>query len=133
MDNCIDELSIILPQAEISTLETPGGFEIPVTVEYAFENYHPDVVIAFGVIIKGATDHADLIAASITNSLQDSAVRRVKPVIHEVLLVNDEEQAYARCIGSDLNRGREAARAAHKMHQLFSDNSIASSSRKAPF
>ena len=70
-------------------------------------------------LLKGQTAHADMIAQSITNSLQEIAVRKVKPVIHEVLLVNDLDQAYARCIGSDLNRGKEAARAFHKMLKTF--------------
>jgi 6,7-dimethyl-8-ribityllumazine synthase len=43
------------------------------------------------------------------------------PIIHEVLLVEDEKQAYARCIGSNLNRGREAARIAASMVDIFNE------------
>ena len=120
LDNCIEELRELLPKSQIHVVETPGGFEVPVTVEHVFETLQPHVVIAFGVIIRGGTPHADLIASSITDSLQEIAVRRIKPVIHEVLLVNDEDQAYARCIGSELNRGREAARAACEIVRTFS-------------
>ena len=45
----------------------------------------------------------------------------IRPVIHEVLLVEDEKQAYARCIGHQLNRGREAARAAAAMIDIFQE------------
>jgi 6,7-dimethyl-8-ribityllumazine synthase len=38
-----------------------------------------------------------------------------------VLVVNDEKQAYARCIGKPLNRGREAARAAAAMIGVFQE------------
>jgi 6,7-dimethyl-8-ribityllumazine synthase len=37
------------------------------------------------------------------------------------LLVADEKQAYARCIGNQLNRGREAARAAAAMIDTFQE------------
>ena len=133
LDNCISELTEILPNAKISVIETPGAFEIPVAVEHAFERIEPDVVIALGVIIRGGTQHADLIAASITNSLQQTAVSRIKPVIHEVLLVNDEDQAYARCIGSDLNRGKEAARAASQIIKTLSLPAEVHSVKKTPF
>jgi 6,7-dimethyl-8-ribityllumazine synthase len=43
----------------------------------------------------------------------------MRPIINEVLLVEDEKQAYARCIGSQINRGREAARAAASMIDVF--------------
>jgi 6,7-dimethyl-8-ribityllumazine synthase len=33
--------------------------------------------------------------------------------------VEDEKQAYARCIGANLNRGREAARTAAAMIDVF--------------
>jgi len=52
------------------------------------------------------------VAKSVTNGLQQLALEFSTPVIHEVLLVEDEKQAYARCIGTKLNRGREAARSA---------------------
>ncbi|MDB6079877.1 MAG: 6 7-dimethyl-8-ribityllumazine synthase, partial [Akkermansiaceae bacterium] len=81
----------------------------------------PACVIALGVILKGATSHADMIASSVTRSLQELAIAYKVPVIHEVLLVEDEKQAYARCIGANLNRGREAARVAAAMVDVFSE------------
>jgi 6,7-dimethyl-8-ribityllumazine synthase len=78
-------------------------------------------VIALGLIIRGSTAHADLVAESVTTSLQQLAVDHRVPIIHEVLLVDDEKQAYARCIGANINRGREAARAATSMIDIFQE------------
>lgn len=119
LNHCEKELEDILPTSSIIVLETPGSFEVPVTVQHALDKYQPDIIIAFGVILRGATAHADLIAASITNSLQEIAVRSGKPIIHEVLLLNDIEQAKERCLDLKLNRGVEAARAACAMAELF--------------
>ena len=60
-------------------------------------------------------------AKSVTDALQRLAVESLRPVIHEVLLVEDEKQAYARCIGAQLNRGKEAARAAASMIDIFQE------------
>jgi 6,7-dimethyl-8-ribityllumazine synthase len=78
-----------------------------------------DAVIALGVIIRGATEHADLVGASVTDALQKIAVAHVTPVIHEVLLVSSEEQARERTMGTEMNRGTEAARTAISMVTLF--------------
>ncbi|MDP4638737.1 MAG: 6,7-dimethyl-8-ribityllumazine synthase, partial [Verrucomicrobiales bacterium] len=72
-----------------------------------------------GVIIRGSTAHADLIAASITRSLADTGVSHLIPVIHEVLLVENADQAEARTLGDELNRGREAAEAAVAMIEVM--------------
>ncbi|WP_193213342.1 6,7-dimethyl-8-ribityllumazine synthase [Luteolibacter marinus] len=123
VDNTVEELSELMPQTRVDIVRVPGAFEIPVTVANVLDRGEnpPACVIALGVILKGSTGHADLIAASITDSLMSLAVKYKVPVIHEVLLVEDEKQAYARCIGSNLNRGREAARIAASMVDIFSE------------
>jgi 6,7-dimethyl-8-ribityllumazine synthase len=121
VENAVEELGELLPHARIDLVRVPGAFEIPATIELVFSRDLPSVVIALGVIIRGATSHADLVATSVTEALQQLAIDHRKPIIHEVLLVEDEKQAYARCIGTKLNRGREAARAAAAMVEVFQE------------
>lgn len=130
--HCLNELTEILPHAEVMTYETPGSFEIPVMTQFCLNKHQANVVITLGLIIRGETAHADLIAQSITNSLQQIALTHATPVIHEVLLLNNTEQADARCHGEQLNRGREAARAAFHMLKSFNSDPEAAT-KPTPF
>lgn len=121
VDNAIEELSELVPQGRVDLIRVPGAFEIPMMVAAVLERDPPSCVIALGVIIRGATEHADLVGRSVTDALQHLAVSALRPIIHEVLVVNDEKQAYARCIGTQLNRGREAARAAAAMIDVLQE------------
>lgn len=121
VENAIDELGELVPQGRVDLIRVPGAFEIPVMAASILDRDPPACIIALGLIIRGATQHADLIASSITDALQRLAVKSLRPVIHEVLLVEDEKQAYARCIGAQLNRGREAARAAAAMIDIYQE------------
>jgi 6,7-dimethyl-8-ribityllumazine synthase len=96
----------------------PGAFEIPVVVQEVAAAQQVDAVIALGVIIQGATMHADLIGRSVTEALQQIALKHRTPVIHEVLLLDDEIQARQRCIDEKLNRGTEAARSAARIAEV---------------
>jgi len=114
------EIEKILPNTSIDIHRVPGAFEIPVVVESLCQSSDkPDVVIALGIIIRGSTAHADLIAATITNSLQQSAIDHLIPVIHEVLLLDNESQAEERALGERINRGIESAQAAAAMIKVF--------------
>lgn len=119
VENAIEELGELVPHGRVDLIRVPGAFEIPVMVASVLERDPPACIIALGLIIRGATGHADLIGRSVTDALQQLALRSLRPVIHEVLLLDDEKQAYARCIGSQMNRGREAARAAASMIDVF--------------
>lgn len=110
--NARAELIAIHPGARVDTFPAPGSFEIPLLVSLLAKRGKYDAILGLGVIIEGKTAHADLIAATITQSLQQTSLAHGVPVIHEVLLVKNEAQARERCIGAKLNRGREAARAA---------------------
>ncbi len=105
------ELQTIEPTAEITRVVAPGAFEVPLIVQAMLERGKCHAVIALGVILRGQTAHADLIARSITEALLRLSLEYRIPVIHEVLLLENEEQARVRCLDPDLNRGIEAARA----------------------
>lgn len=115
IENTTEELGILTASTQIKVVRVPGAYEIPVMVETILRREQPTCVITLGLIIRGQTAHGDMVAESVTHALQTIAVSHAIPVIHEVVLVSDEKQAYARCIGADLNRGREAARAAVSM------------------
>lgn len=110
-----ETLQRLAPQIEVKTIRVPGAFEIPLPVIAVSDQDNTLAVIALGVIIRGATAHADLIAQSITHQLHEISVNTLVPVIHEVLLLDNLEQAEARTKGEELNRGREAAEAAVEM------------------
>ena len=114
------ELMILVPQCSIETFEVPGAFEIPVVLQEIAHRGGFDAIIALGVIIEGETLHADLIGRSVTTALQDIALRFRTPVIHEVLLVRNEDQAKVRTLNEGNNRGIEAARAAVRVAATMS-------------
>jgi 6,7-dimethyl-8-ribityllumazine synthase len=66
----------------------------------------------------------------VANALQQVALKHAIPVIHEVLLVGTEEEARERCLGKDLNRGTEAARAAFSV--LRTKQQLQNSAAKRP-
>jgi len=121
VENAIKELGELIPQGRVDLIRVPGAFEIPVMVASVLDRDPPTCVIALGLIIRGSTQHADLVGNSVTDALQQLAIKSLRPIIHEVLLLDDEKQAYARCIGAQLNRGREAARAAAAMIDVFQE------------
>ena len=121
VENAVDEIDEIASNARIDLVRVPGAFEIPVVCKAIIEEEEPDCIIALGCIIRGGTGHADLVATSVTEALQGLALSKTTPIIHEVLLVEDEKQAYARCIGKKLNRGREAARSAVDIVEIMGE------------
>ncbi|MCL4158588.1 UNVERIFIED_CONTAM: hypothetical protein GTU68_059192 [Idotea baltica] len=121
VENALQEIQLYTNAPRVDLIRVPGAFEIPVVVKTLLEEEKPDCVIALGCIIRGGTSHADLVATSVTNSLQQLALDYATPIIHEVLLVEDEKQAYARCIGATLNRGKEAARSALDVIEVMSE------------
>lgn len=115
------ELETIAPNMPLSIHEVPGAFEIPLLVQEVAERGSVDGIAAFGVIIAGETAHAQLIATNVTESLQQCALRYRLPVIHGVLLVENEAQARVRCLEPEGNRGIEAARSLVRMVQTLGD------------
>ncbi len=106
------EINELEPGAKIQIVWAPGSFEIPVLAKTVLKHKRCDVVLALGVLLQGETSHALLVAQAVTSALQDLALEFTTPVINEVLLLDNEDHAKARCLDLEMNRGTEAARAA---------------------
>jgi 6,7-dimethyl-8-ribityllumazine synthase len=107
-----DELLAVAPQSETTVIRVPGSFEIPIGVQALIEHRQVDAVLAFGVIFDGETMHAELIAGAVTTALMNLSLQHKIPVLHEVLVVKNDQQATERCLMPKINRGVEAGRAA---------------------
>ena len=121
VDHTAVELMRVVPNARLILHQVPGAFEIPIVVQElaARADSEIDVIVALGVILQGETEHANLLARTVTDALQQIALNHRLPVIHQVLTCKDEAQAKVRCIDAKFNRGTEAARAAVSMSNLL--------------
>lgn len=115
VDGLVDSAVQVLEDHTVLVRRVPGAFEIPLAVQRLLETHEADAVLTFGLIWQGETPHADLIGKEVTRALMDLSLEYDTPVLHAVLMVRTEDQAKARCLGTDLNRGRETAEAALSM------------------
>ena len=104
----------------IKVVRVPGAYEIPVVVARLLRGRQAFAgIICLGVIIRGETSHAGQIGAAVSASLARLQIEHGIPVIHEVLLLENEAQARARCLARTHNRGAEAAQTALEMARVM--------------
>ncbi len=119
--HCTDELRTLSPASTVGLHLVPGAFEIPIVVQEVARQKNADAIVALGAILQGETPHAEHLAQSVTQALQQISLEHGIPVINVVLSLNDEEQARKRCLEDEINRGTEAARAAFEMANLLAE------------
>lgn len=102
-----EELSV----SEVTVLRVPGALELPLAVLELAEN-GCDAVVAIGTVIKGATDHYDIVVRESSRGIADVSRAKRVPVANAILAVHDADQAVERSAPGPSNRGREAVDAA---------------------
>ena len=111
----------ILPK-NLEIVRVPGAFETPVVVAHlaARKGEHRfDAIIGLGVILQGATSHAEHIGTAVTQAFAAIQVNYLVPIVHEVLVFTDSSQARERCLSEEHNRGTEAANTALEMARVL--------------
>lgn len=120
LEGCIDEL--IRQGADdknISLFWTPGAFEIPQVLARLCAAKGYDAFIVLGAIIRGDTPHFEYIAAELTKGITALSLQHGIPVSLGVITADTLEQAIERAGTKQGNRGRDAARTAVEMADLF--------------
>lgn len=104
---------------QVTVVWVPGANEIPLAADRlaAQGGYH--AVIALGVVIQGATDHADLINAQVARALAQISLARSLPVLNAVVCANNLEQAVERAGSKAGNKGWDGALAAIEMASVL--------------
>lgn len=106
--------------AKVQIVRVPGAYEIPVVAKKLSAN-NPGLagILCLGVILRGETTHAAHIGEAVSGALMQIQLAHQIPVIHEVLLLENEAQARIRCLGGKHNRGMEAAQTALEMARVM--------------
>jgi 6,7-dimethyl-8-ribityllumazine synthase len=108
-------------KASVRIVRVPGAYEIPAVAARLARRKSPQfaAVVCLGVILRGETTHAQHIGEAVSHALVDIQVETEVPVIHEVLLLENRQQADVRCLSKDHNRGLEAAQTALEMARIM--------------
>ena len=112
--------------AKVQIVRVPGAYEIPVVAAKLAGSSRPTphaprpaAIICLGVILRGETTPAQHIGEAVSQALMQIQIQHGVPVIHEVLLLENEKQATARCLNPKHNRGVEAAQTALEMARVM--------------
>lgn len=97
-------------EKNITILEVPGSWEIPLIVKNLAQNKTCDGIVACGIIMKGDTYHFEILAEECARSLMSISLEFNIPVAFEILATYNLAQAKKRSTGKS-NKGIEAANA----------------------
>ena len=105
-------------EKDVTVVWVPGANELPFAVKKLAVKRGLDAVIALGVVIQGATPHADLINSQVARSLAGISLETRIPVINSVVCADNLEQAIERCGTKAGNKGWNGAQSAIEMANL---------------
>ncbi len=100
--------------SRLTVLRVPGALEVPLAARSLALN-GCDAIVGIGAIVKGETDHYDIVVRESSAGLTRVSLDTGVPVTNAILAVHDFSQATERSGEGDSNRGAEAAEAAVRM------------------
>ena len=97
---------------DISIAWVPGSFELPVVAKVFAESGKYDAIICLGAVIRGETDHYNMVANQSASGIASVGRETGIPTIFGVLTTENMDQAINRSGGKSGNLGSNSAIAA---------------------
>ncbi|MDA0734053.1 MAG: 6,7-dimethyl-8-ribityllumazine synthase [Chloroflexi bacterium] len=103
---------------DITLAWVPGSFELPVVAKAFGQSGQYDAVICLGAVIRGETDHYEMVANQAAAGISAAGRETGIPTVFGVLTTENMEQAINRAGGKSGNLGSNAASAAIETARL---------------
>ena len=105
--------------SDITTVEVPGAFELPLVCDKLAATGKYDAIIALGAVIRGSTTHYDDVCNEAAKGISAVNAKHGLPVIFGVITTENIEQAIERAGTKAGNKGAESAITAIEMVSLL--------------
>ncbi len=105
--------------ADIAVYWVAGAFEVPQLAAQVAREKQADGVVWAGAIIRGETDHYDVLSRTVTQAIESTALQSGVPMTLAVLTTDTLEQAIDRAGGKHGNAGWNAAVALVELMSQF--------------
>jgi 6,7-dimethyl-8-ribityllumazine synthase len=102
----------------LDEVSVPGAYELPFAARVCIESGRFAGVACLGAVIRGETDHYDLVCAEAARGIQQVQLESGVPCAFGVITCDTMEQALARAGGGKRDQGRNAALTAARMALL---------------
>ncbi len=102
----------------LTTVYSPGSFEIPQIAGQMARSGKFDAIICLGCVIRGETPHFDYIAAEVAKGISQVGMQTGVPTSFGVLTTDTLEQALERAGAKAGNKGWDAALTAIELVQV---------------
>ena len=103
----------------VDVFHVPGAFEIPFMVRQLLIQNKYDGILTLGAVIKGETDHYDLICQNVASGIMNLNLTSNIPITFGVLTTDNVEQAMQR---AGLKAGNEGSITAQSLLEMISLN-----------
>ena len=103
----------------VDVYHVPGAFEIPFMTKQLLAKKEYDGILALGAVIKGETDHYDLICQNVASGVMNLNLTSNIPITFGILTTDNIEQAMQR---AGFKAGNEGAITAQSLLEMISLN-----------
>lgn len=115
--DALDRHSVSECSAEVFWV--PGSFELPAVAKRLAATGRFDGILALGALLRGDTDHYELLAAEVTKGLANLSMQVDFPISFGVLACDSLEQALHRAGTKAGNKGADAMLSLLEMTNLY--------------
>jgi 6,7-dimethyl-8-ribityllumazine synthase len=108
-----------IDESNIDIIWVPGALEIPMVAKRIAQVQKYDGIVTLGAVIKGDTDHYDLVINGVANGISQISLSTDVPIVFGVLTTDTLEKAQQRSGAKSGNKGAEVALSLLELINIF--------------